>query len=86
MTKPDKTQPPNQTQTPAAEPDKKKPVDRSPENNLREALKLCRQARAKMVTKGDEKTGDMVKDIIEQLAEILAPPKPQKTEPAAPAA
>ncbi len=83
MTKSDKTQQTNQTQTPTAEPDKKKQVDRSPENNLREALKLCRQARAKMVTKGDEKTGDMVKDIIEQLAEILEPPKTEAITPAA---
>lgn len=53
----------------------KKPVDRSPENNLREALKLCRQARAKLVTKGDELMGDKVKGVIEQIADILDPSK-----------
>jgi len=74
VTKPDKTQPTNQTQA-TTEPDKKKPADRSPENNLREALKLCRQARAKLVTKGDELMGDKVKGVIEQIADILDPSK-----------
>jgi hypothetical protein len=89
VTKPDKTQPMNQdhaTVRPVStseveklkEEVKKKPVDRSPENNLREALKLCRQARAKMVTKGNEETGEKIKDAIELIAKIL---EPVKTEP-----